>query len=155
MDTWFNTPERIALLNEVAASWVGTPFVANSRCKGKRGGVSCQMLAEQIYKECGCPLPFGAEKGSMRWAGVSKDSLILKYLEDKTEFLHYVASPSVGDLIAGDLMGFRIGGCIHHVGVCLGNGLFIHCMRGSSTLVCSVSDPTFARRLGCLWRVKP
>lgn len=155
MDTWFSTPERIALLNTVAASWIGTPFVANSRCKGKRGGVSCQMLAEQIYVECGCPLPFGAEKGSMRWSGVSKDSLIVEYLADKSAFMSCLNSPKIEDLLPGDLLGFRIGGCVHHVGVYLGDGRFIHCMRGSSTLLCSISDPTFSRRLGCLWRVKP
>ena len=149
MTSWFNSPERIAKIQEVADSWVGTPFVANSRCKGKRGGVSCQMLAEQIYLECGVPLTFKAERGSMKWCGVSTESLIERFVEGQDGFFTAVDDSA----LAGDLIGFHIGGCLHHLGIALGEGLFIHCMRGTTTMICRLTSPTFSKRVAKIWRI--
>lgn len=151
MDGWFNTTSRISKLQEVADSWLGTPFAANSRCKGKRGGVSCQMLAEQIYLECGIDLPFKAERGSMKWCGVSTSSLIEKFVDSQRIF--YAVDCGWKDAQAGDLVGFSIGGCLHHLGVALGEGRFIHCMRGNTTTICRLSDPTFTKRVAKIWRI--
>lgn len=155
MVSWFNTPDRVRALQEAAESWVGTPFVANSRCKGERGGVSCQMLAEQVYKEAGVPISFSVPSGSMRWSGVSNDSLIARFLTGHNDLLDTIDNPVLSDIVPGDLIGFKVGKCLHHVGVALPGGKFIHCMRGMSTLICPVSDPTFSSRLARLWRIKP
>jgi hypothetical protein len=154
MDTWFNTPERIDTLHKVASSWVGTPFSANSRCKGERGGVSCQMLAEQIYKECGVPLPFGAESGSMSWAGIRTESLIDKFLSSKKE-LQAIVEPDIKEVLPGDVLGFNINKCIHHIGIALSPLTFIHCMRGTVTSICPLTDPSFKSRLAKSWRPLP
>lgn len=155
MDTWFNSPERVLALENAASSWIGTPFVANSRCKGVRGGVSCQMLAEQIYKESGVPFDFQAPEAPMRWSNTSADSLIMSFLTEHPELVELLDNPTDSDILPGDLLGFRVGSCVHHVGVVLTGNKFIHCMRGMRTLICYISDPTFKRRLACLWRIKP
>jgi len=153
--SWFNSEERIQKLRDVAQTWIGTPFVANSRCKGERGGVSCQMLAEQIYKESGVPFSFRVPSASMHWAGMNADSLIVAFLSEHPELLTHCENPAPSDIIPGDLLGFKIGKCIHHVGVALSDKQFIHCMRGTFTVICPISDPAFASRLTCLWRIKP
>ena len=48
--TWF-TEERIDALEAEAATWVGTPFAANSSAKGL--GVSCHTLAGALYAAVG------------------------------------------------------------------------------------------------------
>ena len=53
IESWFNCPERIARLEFHAASWEGTPWLPNSNTKGPRGGVSCQKLVAELYREAG------------------------------------------------------------------------------------------------------
>jgi len=101
------------------------------------------------------PFSFLVPSGSMRWAGVSSDSLIVQFLETHPELIALVSDPSPEVVQAGDLLGFKIGKCVHHVGVALSEDKFIHCMRGSSALICSLSDPTYKHRLACIWRIKP
>ncbi|MBV5334090.1 hypothetical protein JZU57_02435, partial [bacterium] len=48
--TWFNE-ERIDALEAEAATWVGTPFAANSSARGL--GVSCHTLAGALYAAVG------------------------------------------------------------------------------------------------------
>ena len=146
--SWFNTPERLRRLEESALSWVGTPFAANSRAKGPRGGVSCQMLAEQIYLECGVPVP-SVPRGSMSWSAHSTISRIEKYLDGLPDIL----IPVDEDILPGDLMGYRIGGCVHHVALALERRRLIHCMRAASTTICRIDDPTFKSRLCRIWRI--
>lgn len=154
MTSWFDTQEKVDTLEAVASSWVGTPFVANSRCKGLRGGVSCQMLAEQIYLECGITFPVTAPRASMRWSHVSSQSKIQEFLS-ALEGFQEIPQPALSDILPGDLLGFKIGKCLHHLGVALQNGRFIHCMRGTQTLIVMQSDPTFLTRLDKIWRIKP
>jgi len=173
METWFNTPERIDALEAAALSWVGTPFVANSRVKGKRGGTCCHMLAEQIYLEAGHTLPFQAPSASMKWSDISKVSLIEKFFDTQTDLFQTLENlrtsaksadktlPSPDPCLLtpvslpGDVVGFRIGGCIHHVGIALSGGRFVHCMRGMGTKIFNLNDPTYAPRIEKIWRPRP
>jgi cell wall-associated NlpC family hydrolase len=148
-EAWFND-ERSAALEGVARSWVGTPFMPNAAIKG--AGVSCQKLAAAIYAEVGfvavdCSVP----DGPMDWGGAHKagESLIVKYLEG------LVAEGKlgvVGNVSAGDLLGFQIGGCVQHLGVALRDDRFVHCWRGSGVIISRRSDATFATRLRRAWR---
>jgi cell wall-associated NlpC family hydrolase len=186
IETWFNSVARIEAMEQAAREWVGTPFVANSRAKGPRGGTCCHMLAEQLYIEAGYPLNLSAPDASMRWSDTHRDSLIecflnersdifaaLRYGDQKSEVRSHLTSdlrPPTSDLsqltsdlrpptseipISGDIIGFRIGGCVHHVGVVLPGGRFIHCMRGIGTKICNLSDPTYSRRIEKIWRPRP
>lgn len=162
MQTWFNTPDRIAALEASAKSWVGTPFVANSRIKGLRGGVSCQMLAEQLYIEAGFPVPFAVPSAPMRWSETHRDSLIERFLDSQTQLFQALELSPPSSVIRlpssvapGDIVGFRIGGCVHHIGVALEGGRFIHAMRGIGTQIYNLNDPTYAQRISKIWRPNP
>lgn len=148
---WFDSPEKLQKLQQAAESWVGTPFCPNSRCKGKRGGVSCQMLAEQIYQECGVTSvkDFGAVSGSMSWASRHSNSQIEEFMNKRTDFISVEPSEAIRP---GDLLGFKIGKVVHHVAVCINDKELIHCMRGQPTMICPLTDPTFKSRLARIWR---
>jgi cell wall-associated NlpC family hydrolase len=156
MQTWFNTPERIAALEAAAKSWVGTPFVANSRVKGPRGGVSCQMLAEQLCIESGLTVPL-APAAPMRWSETHRDSLIEQFLDEQTNIFQSLSTDScpLTSIAPGDIVGFRIGGCCHHMGVALERGRFIHAMRGIGTQIYNLNDPTYGKRISKIWRAHP
>ena len=147
MTSWFNTPERLELLQKSADSWVGTPFVPNGRVKGH--GVSCQMLAEAIYQECGLGEDYRIPAVSMGWSGVHKDSLVLRYLKGVDEFKQLQTTENI---LPGDLLGFKIGSCIHHLGVVVSGTRFIHSMKGLGTTYKSLDDPTYGNRLAKVWR---
>ena len=50
MTSWW-TPETLSILEAEAASWVGTPFAANS-CS-KKFGVSCAKLCGALFSAAG------------------------------------------------------------------------------------------------------
>ena len=172
METWFNTVQRIEALEAAARSWIGTPFVANSRVKGPRGGTCCHMLAEQLYLEAGYPLAFRVPAGSMKWSDISKSSLIEQFFDTQIDIFEQVEPapesfqaleeklPMLGKAergngtLPGDVVGFKIGGCVHHVGVVLSRGQFVHCMRGVGTKISNLNDPTYALRMEKTWRAR-
>ena len=56
-------------------------------------------------------------------------------------------------LLPGDLLGFKIGGCVHHCAIVLdAAGQIIHCLRGSGTVYSSFLDATYLTRLENAWR---
>lgn len=149
MQNFFNTPQRINKLRTTAMSWLGTPFRGNCAVKGKHGGVSCQTLAGEIYREAGLlDKSFSIPQGSMSWSSTHKKSLIEDYLA--TQAMHFtVVSPPIQ---AGDLVGFKLGGCVHHLGVALDANTFIHCLDRHGTRVSALRDPTFGSRIAKIWR---
>lgn len=153
--TWFNSAHRIQCLENAADGWIGTPFVANSRAKGKQGGTCCHMLAEQLYVEVGYPLPFRVPSGSMKWSDVSKKSLIERFFDEQPRLFRTLEKADIAAALPGDVLGFKIGGCVHHIGIMLRAPRFVHCMRGIGTRYASLNDPTFKNRLEKIWRPNP
>lgn len=145
--SWFNSDDRIQLLESSADKWHGTPFVPNGRVLGH--GVSCQMLVEQVYRECGLGLESTAPSGPMGWSGVHKDSLIEPFL-GTVEGLRQLQDTS--DILVGDLLGFKLGSCVHHLGIVLTGGRILHSMRGLGTTYSLLSDPTYKSRIAKVWR---
>src|SRR6266853_1894972 len=98
MQTWFNTPERIALIEFKAAKWIGTPFLANSDELGR--GVSCQKLASRIYAEAGFA-NVEVPEVKMQHSRFADGSLVEKFMDGRSEFGSVSASeaPMVGDLL--------------------------------------------------------
>jgi len=139
-----------ALIHLVAGRWIGTPFSANACVPGPQGGVSCQRLASAIYVEAGVltadvQIPAGRITRG-RWHRISE---IEPWLDGRREF---VRTDPEGDVCAGDLLGFRIGHCISHLGVALGPAQFIHCLEGPGTVVSSLQDATWLKRCAARWR---
>ena len=146
--SWYSMPERTALLIMRAEHWVGTPFFPNSQMAGPKGGVSCQKLASALYEESG----FGrieVPEVAMSHARFSRVSLMEAWMDGRPDFQALLGLSHRG---AGDLLGFRIHKTIHHMGVLLANGVFIHALDGVGTAYNELSDPTWGGRLGAIWR---
>lgn len=150
MRAWFSTPQRIARLHASAESWLGTPFSANGSTKGERGGVSCQKLIGSIYREVGCADIAIPEAPMCHWK-FSRESLIEKFMAtipDRVALLE--EGRPTRDLQPGDLLGFRLGQCVHHLGIALSLTTFVHCMTRAE--IAHLTDPTWLSRYACAWR---
>lgn len=147
MKPWFDTTERVAALLMYATSWIGTRFAPNSCLKGR--GVSCQKLAGSLYKECGfLGMDVDIPEGPMDWSNNHKDSLIVAWVSSRREFADVTGQKPQ----AGDLVGFRLGSCVQHMGVMVDGQYFVHVTRGTATELADIRQPTFANRLEKLWR---
>lgn len=148
-EAWFHSPERIARLQFHAAGWIGTPFFGNGNTRGPEGGVSCQKLASALYRECGC-CAVDVPDGPMGHGRFSRRvSLIEQFMDGRSEMKR------VTDLRAvrpGDLLGFRIGRVVHHVGILVEAGKFVHVLEHAGTGYGSLSDATWKSRLAAAWR---
>lgn len=144
MNSWFSNSDRRGALHSSALSWIGTPFYANSSEKGR--GVSCQKLVAAIYRESGFA-EIDVPNVPMSHARFSRgESLVEKFIAKREDFF-IVEAPEVGDLI-----GFRLGKTIHHLGICLGTGEFVHALHGAGVTISQFSDPTWMTRLARIWR---
>jgi len=171
IESWFNTPERLARLEFHAVSWEGTPWLPNSNTKGRRGGVSCQKLVAELYKEVGfaadldvakeipnvamCHAVFAQPTGM----GATAPSLLVPFMEGRKDFVKIeLASeaqkqwPPLNLLRVGDLLGMKIKGTVHHCGILIGQHVFVHVMRQLGTIFSSLTDGTWSSRLACAWR---
>jgi cell wall-associated NlpC family hydrolase len=143
--SWFNTADRRHSLLLEAASWRGTPFMPNGNTKGM--GVSCQKLASEIYKNVGC-CAVEVPEVPMSHARFSKESLLEPFMDARQEF------ERAWPYEIGDLLGFRLGRVIHHCGIYLGKGDFIHAITGLGTVCSSLADATWSMRHAATWRPK-
>jgi cell wall-associated NlpC family hydrolase len=137
-----------ALKNE-AGGWIGTPFRGHAMVKGF--GVDCVHLVLALYQHIG--LLKGVEKQLPPY-GISEGgnlhvSKVIDWIERHGGFEQIEKS---SDLIAGDMLGFRIGRVVHHVGVVLDYPKFIHVYKGANVIVSTLLDATWFSRLKNIWR---
>ena len=147
MTTWW-TPERVELLTAEAQSWIGTPFAPNSQSKGN--GVSCHTLASALYEAGG----YGAldiPNVPISHARFSRESLILPWFAARQDF---EAVDPFGELLPGDVIGFEIGRCVHHLGVMLPGRRFVHAIDGIGATLAILDDATWISRITNAWRPK-
>jgi cell wall-associated NlpC family hydrolase len=147
--TWFNE-QRIDALEAEAATWVGTPFAANSSAKGL--GVSCHTLAGALYAAVGWGdilIPDVA----ISHARFGENSLADPFFESMAE--RFTQLPHDSEILPGDVLGFRIGRIVHHLGTALRNGRFIHALEGLGATVSTTEDATYRSRLTTIWRPTP
>jgi cell wall-associated NlpC family hydrolase len=144
--SWW-TPERIALLKAEAETWIGTPFAPNSCAKGR--GVSCQMLAGALYHAAGFRR-LDILEVPINHARFSRVSLVERAMDSIPDFRR------VSDLMEpGDVLGFSIGGCVHHMGIALTPETFAHSIDGLGAVFSSIDDPTWRDRIAVIWRPYP
>jgi cell wall-associated NlpC family hydrolase len=147
---FFKTEERIAHLLYSAEQWRGTPWVANSAARGS--GVSCHNLPRSIFIECGAlPESFPVVVGDPNGSRHTKESAMQKFIDARPEFLR-LQSSDLRLLEAGDLLGLRIYHCCDHLGVYLGNGVFVHVLMHKKTDFDLVHVPPWQQRIIAAWR---
>lgn len=152
--SWFNTPQRLDALRTQFLAWVGTPFLPNSCQRGMRGGVSCQKLSAAIYRGAGF-VDIDPPEVSMSHARFSRESLVEPWMDKREEFERIPLIPGETIILTGDLLGFRIGGAVHHLGVAAGQANFFHVIEGQAAQLAWLTDPTWRKRLAAIWRPKP
>jgi len=145
MKPYFETIERQEQLRRVAGLWRGTPFVPHARIRG--AGVDCVHLAAEIYRECGHLAQFQPGNYAMDGGFHNPLSQVLTWLDLSPYF-------TIGTLPArpGDLLCFRIGQSVHHVGVALSARHFLHVMRGSTVTLARTDDPAWSKRLTAVYQ---
>lgn len=148
----FFSPERLEQLAKVAESWRDTRFMPNAAIK--KAGVSCQKLVAAIYIECGAlPADFVCPDGPMNWATAQKESLIEKFMDEQKQYFQPLKFPEDGVPRPGDMIGFQIGGCVHHSGILINRaGRLVHCMRPDGVRFNNILDATFWSRMRRVWR---
>jgi len=129
-----------------AEHWIWTPFFPNSNTAGPKGGVSCQKLASALYAESGFA-SIEVPEVAMSHARFSRVSLMEEWMDKRPEFCRVWCG-----LHVGDLLGFRIQKAVHHMGVLVAAGTFIHCLDGIGTVYGNLKDATWGTRLAAVWR---
>jgi hypothetical protein len=163
MKPYFNSVGKILRLETAAQSWIGTPFMPHAAIKG--AGVCCQKLVGSLYIEaCFLPPGFALPDGPMDWSHAHKDSLIAAFMDRQPNFISVgrAALPrsqaendggaATPPYLPGDMLGIKIGGCVHHCGVVITGGKFIHCLRGSGVIFSNVRDASYLPRIEKVWR---
>jgi cell wall-associated NlpC family hydrolase len=56
--------------------------------------------------------------------------------------------------MAGDVLGFTIGKCVHHMGILLGGDRFVHSCDHVGVVISDTRDATWLSRLSNVWRPK-
>ena len=87
----------------------------------------------------------------MSHARFNASSLVEEFLAGLPTFQRY-AVPGVESVLPGDLLGFRLHRTIHHLGICVRPGVFIHAIEHLGVTYSALADPTWGRRLSGLWR---
>ena len=148
---YFSTTERIKTLEQAAAGWRGTPFVPNAAIKGH--GVSCQKLVGHILMDTGfLPAEFDLPAEPMNWSQAHTDSLLEAFMARHADCFALVNLPAYQHALPGDVLGIRYGGCVHHCGLVLSNGSFVHCLRDRGVLISHLSEPVYMRLVKKIWR---
>ena len=159
---YFGTPEKIALALAVAQRWLGTPFAPRTRVCG--AGVDCVQLAGAFYIETGLvthftPPPYHLDAGAHR-----ETSQVIEYVEALPDKLRLFWASDGRDnkemppVIIGDLLGFKFGRVIHHVGMVVADaGIgrpteFIHVFRGGVVCPSPLDDSSWLARLAAVYR---
>lgn len=156
MKPWFDTEARVALLQAEAQKWIGTPFCPNSSSPGHKGGVSCQKLAGEVYRGAGFVIGAEIPDVAMSHARFNRTSLVVAFMSTRREFeavpVEKGTSLAMCGAIAGDLLGFTIHKAVHHLGVCVSHGVFVHAIEGCRVHLAALGDPTWGTRLANIWR---
>lgn len=154
MKAYFESPEAAARLEAAAAAWRGTPFRENSCLKGV--GANCVGAIAGVLRTAGFPVP-EYKSGPANWSRHQDHSLIESWIDSQTGFFMSLGERGTLELQrptlwAGDVVGFKVGLCVHHLGVILRGGTFLQCSESMGTAILSQAEPLFRKRLVRAWR---
>jgi cell wall-associated NlpC family hydrolase len=158
---FFQNQEAVAALRAEAATWIGTPFRAHSKAKGRSGGVDCIRLCEAIVVKVGLTEPFEFPKTPMDFSMHQERSIVLEFLRGEADDPQSATLARIfeqlgpeGPVMPGDLLAFKIGRAVHHLAIAIDDVQFIHCFRGIGTVYGNLSDSTYASRLHSIFRAR-
>jgi cell wall-associated NlpC family hydrolase len=111
-----------------AKLWLGTPYKYGGESKS---GADCSGFVQSVFSSCGIDLPRTA---AQQW-----------------DFVQRIARSS---LIAGDLVFFKSGAHINHVGIFVGDNLLIHASTSQGVIIQDLDNLYLSRRIAGFGRVK-
>jgi sulfur carrier protein ThiS len=123
--------------------YIGLRYLDNGRTES---GVDCWGLARLFYKgEYNIDLPSYSEE----YSG-GTDARILQTVELYKDNWEETTTPNVGDLCLFNMLGEPM-----HVGVYLGDNRFLHCRRGSDSVIESLSNLKWKNRFVAFYTYVP
>jgi cell wall-associated NlpC family hydrolase len=140
---------NIDALTANAYLWRGTPFRANSCQRGPDGGACCHLLVHALYAEAGWVIPEWPP-GPPGHSRFSRHSIIATGLDGLPQ--HFVRLDTTANLQPGDLLGYTIGGAVHHLAILLPNDLIVHAIASLGVVITPRLDPTWSSRHAATWR---
>lgn len=144
------TEQQMDRIDAAARGWDGTPFCADSAVRG--AGVCCHRLVAEIYREAGLlPVDVQIPGGSPQWSQAQHRSPIADWIEtgDGAQWFKVVF---IAQAEPGDLLGFTIGRCIHHLAISLRGGRIVHAVEGHGARIVEHVPAAWAKRLAATWR---
>lgn len=159
MNAYYSDPHAEHSLIAEAEGWVGTPFAPYAALKGV--GVDCIHLAAELYSRTGAlpdfALPFYNLDHSVHhptsdlFPKIEATGRFRRLWDDQDDDRALPDDPSA--LLVGDLFCFRVGAAPFHLGVHLGQRLFIHVLARRKVLVSTLEDSTWRSRLLRIYRL--
>jgi lipoprotein Spr len=123
-------PVQPTIFSRVVEEYLGVPYVLGGH---DTDGIDCSNLVRVLYRDYdGTRLPA------------------------KTSRLYNLPNSVSSDALAvGDLVFFKFNGSdVSHVGVCLGDGRFVHASESSGVIISSLKDPAYKDRYAGARRVQ-
>lgn len=131
---------------EAALTWDNTPYHHQARVKGV--GVDCAQLIAAVAEEVGL-IPTGAVipvNYSTEWHLHNREEVLLQNLEA------FGCTKKVGLVPEeDDILCFKYGRCVSHLGIYLGNSLFIHAARNAGKVTVNTLSPETLKRLAFIY----
>ncbi len=143
------TDAQLDALEAAATSWAGTPFCENSKVKG--AGVSCHYAVWLVYVEAlWMPLGINIPTAPPQHCRTRGESLIARWLE--TDGVSYFRPVKIEEIEPGDLLGFKVGHCLHHIAIQLRGGRIFHAVETTGAGIAPSLPKAWAKRLVRAWR---
>ncbi len=156
------TTDAAVALSSEAHSWIGTPFAKGGGAKGKGGGVDCIHLVSEVFARAVGTGRIAFPEYTLDEQGHTHEPRLERYLDAHPQLLKIAALHEDVKRKAllldglplrhGDLIGFRVGNEVHHLGIAVGGRAFIHCVRRMGTILSYCDDATFERRIMVVYR---
>jgi len=137
-------------LEAAARAWEGTPFCERSAVRG--AGVSCHLLCMVVYRDAGWLPELDVPQAPVSWSRAQTRSLMEEWLDGPEGRPWFTSLPDVSRLDAGDLLGFQIGHCVHHLAVMLSRGQIVSSLETLGVRISPCIQPVWAKRLKRAWR---
>lgn len=140
--------EQLAALTAAAAAWEGTPWCPGGSLRG--AGVCCHHLVAGVLRDAGwLPSEVQIPEGPTGWARAQSESIMETFLDGSPLF----SSIPLEEAGPGDILGCRLGRCVHHLALVLPAGRVIHAYQGHGAVIAPGLPQTWAARVVRAWRV--
>jgi cell wall-associated NlpC family hydrolase len=122
-----------------AESWIGTPYRAAQRVKGRDGGVDCLTFVVEVFERAGVIPHYVVPYYPQDWHLHRDDE---RYLAGVLDYAREIAGPPA----PGDLVLFRFGRCFAHGGIVSAWPMMIHAWNGVGVVPVDVTQALLGGR---------